>query len=246
MGCFKGRAWVCTCWPLESRWHRIPACQGKLATSCGQGSKKPHPGLERPGASTALCAGSTPLKALVLGLWPPLLTPGPMPHLGYLDVPLECPASRSQLTLNYQTPVTTEVPRTIMDFSSVFHQKNQLRERALALPGHPRLPLVQPSGVLWTEAGCHIMGLPFTDTWTERAKLFHHQIIVNILVFSEALNILWEGSKSPLDCEDDQTVWPWRCQRGGSGELPARLTSQMQRPAAPAKGFCGGGCTCEP
>lgn len=73
-------------------------------------------------------------------------------------------------------------------------------------PGHPRLPLVQPSGVLWTEAGCHIMGLPFTDTWTERAKLFHHQITVNTLVFSEALNILREGSKSPLDCEDDRTV----------------------------------------
>lgn len=127
-----------------------------------------------------------------------------MPRLGYLDVPLECPASRSQLTLNYQTPVTIEVPRIVTDFSPVFHQKNQLRERALALD--TRLPLVQPSGVLWTEAGCHIMGLPFTDTWTERAKLFHHQITVNTLVFSEALNILREGSKSPLDCEDDRTV----------------------------------------
>ena len=37
------------------------------------------------------------------------------------------------------------------------------------------------------------------------------QVVSPPNAWSEALNILWEGSKSPLDCEDDRTVWPWRC-----------------------------------
>ena len=55
----------------------------------------------------------------------------------------------------------------------------------------------------------------------DRGRVSHHgthrhldregQVVSPPNAWSEALNILWEGGKSPLDCEGDRTVWPWRC-----------------------------------
>lgn len=64
--------------------------------------------------------------------------------------------------------------------------------------------------VLWTKPGCRTAGLPLTDTWTERAKPFHQQIIVNTYIFTN-MNILQEESEIHLSYKGDGTGWRRRC-----------------------------------
>ena len=123
--------------------------------------RKVSPGLEGPRVPTTLCAGGTPLGALVLDLLPSSPQPGPRAPPGVPARPPRVPTGKNQLTLNDQRPGTTEVAGTVIDFSSVLHREEPAQREG---PGPSWIPTTILAPAIWgalDKAGVSHHGPPF-------------------------------------------------------------------------------------